>query len=123
MAPALPVYTRGEIEKLFPVMRSEEIPPNCSLYRLIQNQCTYDGNRVICLPFKRVFLRCLETRNGEVVGYRLQPKHGLKDGVYRDIEVTSRSDNTYTINDKIQDFLRADSVLQEKMQAYYERHV
>lgn len=143
MAPALPVYTREEIERKFPEKfksgNNEDIPDNCSLYELIQHQCTYDGNKVYCLPFKRVFLRCLENKGKEVIGYKLTPSHGniknihnklkIKDKFYRDIEITNKKNNLYLYNkedDKIdkdiEQFLNADTILKDKMMEYYKNY-
>lgn len=142
MAPALPVYTREEIEKMYPEIfnKIEEdkflkirrnVPENCKIYNLIQNQCTYDGNKVYCLPFKRVFLRCKDrNKNKEVIGYKLTPLHRndkfkMKGDVegeeYRDIEITVEEDNYYKIDEGVEEFLKADNILKEKMKEYYER--
>lgn len=145
MAPALPVYTREEIESMYPKfkndgsgdgsmrrIRGEKLPKDCKLYELIQNQCTYDGNEVFCLPFKRVFLRCLENREREVIGYKLTPLHknttsrfdlnGGKVGkIYRDIEITDEDDNHYPYDEGVRRFLKADKVLRKKMKEYYDK--
>lgn len=146
MAPALPVYTRDEIEKMYPMLFMNDkqtgkriIPDNCNLYKLIQNQCTYDGNKVYCLPFKRIFLRCLEKRSKEVIGYKLTPSHSRReffnttndfsnDTIYRDIEITDKNDNSYLYfpeddkNPEIEEFLKADRILKEKMRQYYDKY-
>lgn len=143
MAPALPVYTREEIENMYPklnggdrsdssggAMKRGEIPSGCELYELLQNQCTYDGNKVYCLPFKRMFLRCLENKEKEVIGYKLTPLHRSTtsrfdiDGrkgtkVHRNIEITCEEDNRYAYDDGVKEFLRADRILREKIQQYY----
>lgn len=113
---------------MYPKLREgEEVPADCEIYKLVQNQCTYDGNKVMCLPFKRVFLRCLENKSKEIVGYKIKPLHrkDAKDGgdkVYRDIEITRREDNDYPINKEMVEFLKAEQVLKEKMSSYYEKH-
>lgn len=158
MAPALPVYTRDEIEKMYPKLfrnkeagiESGKVPENCKLNELVQYQCTYDGNKVYCLPFKRVFLRCKERRSKEVIGYKLTPSHGTvgdiknrlnvgkNDFFYRDIEITDKHHNSYLypelksidtkesdaadLNDKdLQEFLKANKVLKDKMRQYYDK--
>ncbi|KAG0676895.1 hypothetical protein C6P40_001123 [Pichia californica] len=150
MAPALPVYSREEIERIYPkIFKKEEdkkeinrdnIPNNCEIYELIQNQCTYDGNMVYCLPFKRIFLRCLENnKERDIIGYKLTPLHrnnnsnisgrfeingsgNNKDGkYYRDIEITVESDNDYKYNEGVENFLKADDILRGKMKEYYDK--
>ncbi|QPG75618.1 hypothetical protein FOA43_002975 [Brettanomyces nanus] len=106
------------------------------------NQCTYDGNKCVCVPFRRLFARCLDKEFGsrrEVIGYKLTPAHGsrmvgqnLKNRreVYRNIEITEKGDNEYVkiLNgdkkgDKelLEEFLRADRVFQRKVKEYYEK--
>lgn len=153
MAPALPVYTKDEIEKMYPQIFNKieenkenkenkflkirrDVPENCKIYQLIQNQCTYDGNKVYCLPFKRVFLRCKDrNKNKEVIGYKLTPLHkndshnydkfkikgDAEEDLYRDIEITVEGDNDYKIDEGVKEFLKADNILKEKMKEYYER--
>ncbi|ODV83343.1 hypothetical protein CANARDRAFT_9744 [[Candida] arabinofermentans NRRL YB-2248] len=124
MAPPLPVYSRDEIKSLYPHLFPERIPkdddtlpnsntnstnfklslPNCTLYSLTQNQCTYDGNRTVCIPFKRLFARCLDeeySKKKEVIGYKLTPSHkdfqkNPNEKFYRNIEITEWSDNDYS---------------------------
>ncbi|GMF61260.1 unnamed protein product [[Candida] boidinii] len=70
---------------------------DCKLYSLTQNQCTFDGNKTICIPFKRVFARCIDrelSKGNEVVGYKLAPMHK------RDLNQRS---NKQKINNKSQD--------------------
>lgn len=129
MAPALPVYTREEIQRMHPKMKTveknmDDIPENCDMYKLIQNECTYDGNNVKCLPFKRVFLRCLEKKGGEVIGYKLKPKHKEDQDteIYRNIEITKKQDNYYKISKDVEDFLKADCILKDKMKEYYNKY-
>ena len=140
MAPALPVYSRSDIEEMYPVMKQAnfrgEVPRNCQLYQLVQNQCTYDGNSVLCLPFERLFLRCKEYGgSGGGVGYKLQGKsqkksgesgaNGSEDGErirYRNYEITNAGDNVYSVGSAdIVQFLKADAVLRGRMQSYYEK--
>ncbi|TID19257.1 hypothetical protein CANINC_003828 [Pichia inconspicua] len=126
MAPALPIYRREEIEKMYPKSeRFNVIPDNCKLYQLLQNECTYDGNKVYCLPFKRVFMRCYEYKNNEMSGYKLQGKNGRdvgRDLIYRNVEITSRKDNRVRVDDEmVRNFLEADLILKRNMNAYYER--
>lgn len=129
MAPALPVYTREEIERMYPNLKMvqkdiEDIPENCEIYKLIQNECTYDGNKVTCLPFKRIFLRCLEKKGGTVIGYKLQPKHEEDQNteIYRNIEITKQQDNNHKISKDIEEFLKADCILKDKMKEYYNKY-
>lgn len=137
MAPALPIYSREEIEKMYPKSEGfNRVPDNCHLYNLFQNECTYDGNKVICLPFKRVFMRCLEYKSNEYSGYKIQGKNSRRSGentdlddkleeierVYRNVEITSRKDNKVESEDpQIREFLEADLVLKKNMREYYRK--
>lgn len=133
MAPSLPIYTRKEIEEHTGIdinnLNNDNIGKNCELKELIQNQCTYDGNNVKCLPFKRIFLQCLQYYgdNEKIIGYKLQSKRGLENirdnkSKYRNIEITKREDNVYDINDnEINEFIKVDEVFQRKIKEYYNK--
>lgn len=135
MAPALPIYSRDEVEKMYPGSKKfSEIPSNCEMYKLTQNECTYDGNRVLCLPFKRMFMRCHEYKSSEYSGYKLQSKNRNSSGdgsvngetekemVYRNVEITKREDNKIDLrNEDVCEFLEADVVLKRNMREYYKR--
>lgn len=137
MAPVIPVYSKAEVEERFVQARgagSEHVgsvpptvPPNCQLKELTQNQCTFDGNAVYCLPFKRVFLRCWDEMASGVEGYGLTPGHakvlgqgargqrgenqtqgslenqgnhakrGGSQGRWRNIEITNEATNSYPL--------------------------
>ncbi|GME77793.1 unnamed protein product [Ambrosiozyma monospora] len=171
MAPSLPVYTRDEIKSLYPDLFPERIPrttnsntssdhltipnfkldlENCKLHTLTQNQCTFDGNQVVCIPFKRIFARCLDSNyynKKELIGFKLTPAHSQHEfnqkdhgkEVYRNVELTQWFDNDYSKvleesksgvkgkdgkgevdADLIKEFLKADKILKKKMAEYYE---
>ncbi|GMG19946.1 unnamed protein product [Ambrosiozyma monospora] len=174
MAPSLPVYTRDEIKSLYPDLFPERIPissttsststldhptipnfkldlKNCKLHTLTQNQCTFDGNQVVCIPFKRIFARCLDLNyfnKKELIGFKLTPAHSQHEfnqkdhgkEVYRNVELTQWFDNDYSKvleegksmnkNGKgevdaelIKEFLKADKILKKKMTEYYENMI
>ncbi|KAG7811880.1 hypothetical protein KL921_002146 [Ogataea angusta] len=136
MAPSLPVYSREELRDHYPHLFPERIVDeqgreklnldNCKLWSLTQHQCTFDGDRTICVPFKRVFARCKDTEyysRKELSGFKLLPEQrGEKETeTYRNIEITTEKDNPYSAQDPLlADFLRADKVLHQKMNQYYE---
>ncbi|KAF6007898.1 hypothetical protein HII12_004310 [Brettanomyces bruxellensis] len=158
MAPALPVYSREEIKEMYPELFPARIvkepdgkfeldSKSCKLYTLVQNQCTFDGNQCICVPFRRLFARCLDRNYNsrrEMIGYKLMPVHqrqaiervsGRKAGgpVYRNVEITEFEDNDYTkylrekkddkwmSSELLEDFLRTDKIFQKKVHEYYEK--
>ncbi|KAH3661174.1 hypothetical protein OGAPHI_006581 [Ogataea philodendri] len=135
MAPSLPVYSRQELKDNYPHLFPEVVEgadgkktldlENCKLWSLTQNQCTFDGDRTVCIPFKRVFARCKDTEYSskrELTGYKLFPEHTQKKSkeVYRNIEITTEKDNDYTTKDKLlEEFFEADKVLKRKMDQFY----
>ena len=158
MAPAFPVYSREEIKEMYPELFPSRIEnkqdgkftldsENCKLYTLVQNQCTFDGNQCICVPFRRLFARCLDRNYNsrrEMTGYKLMPVHqrqaiervsGRKAGdpVYRNVEITQFEDNDYMkylrekSDDKwmsselLEDFMKTDKIFQNKVHEYYEK--
>lgn len=62
MSPPVPVYSRAEIERRYQALDNPE-KYNCLLKSITQHECTFrfvdDQQEVICLPFKRLFQRCL----------------------------------------------------------------
>ncbi|GMM32642.1 hypothetical protein DAMA08_053870 [Martiniozyma asiatica (nom. inval.)] len=143
MAPPIPVYDKDEIRqmlpRIYPTSRDlqELKSKGCELFEIVQHQCTFDGNKILCLPFKRVFARCLDeffTSNQEVIGYKLKPTHLTgrlveNEKIWRNIEITDALDNDYLGDLKtespasvdLREFLNADKILQAKMEDYYDR--
>lgn len=143
MAPSIPVYSKREIQGMFPnALGPSDVgdmkESGCELKELVQNQCTFDGNTIFCLPFKRVFLRCLDESlsDGEVIGYKLTPSHATIGSAnsansansggsrWRNFEITQHTSNEYNLQTKnVQDFIHADEVLRRQMEKYYNRYV
>lgn len=74
MAPPTLVHTRADIHSQYREQLANPEKHKCLLKSLVQNECTFRINdtstvETICIPFKRVFQRCLvsmpETRNGK----------------------------------------------------------
>lgn len=73
MAPPVVVHSRAEVQHQFAEQLNNPQKYQCHLKLLVQNECTYkileEGYEFVCLPFKRVFQRCLvpevKTINGK----------------------------------------------------------
>lgn len=136
MSPSIPVYSRDEIEAQFSqFIKSSNGGNVCELKELVQNQCTFDGNRIFCLPFKRLFLRCLDESVGdEVIGYKLTPSHKVNSTSsisstinerkrWRNIEITKNNDNQYDLKSgAVKEFIKADEILLRQMEKYYNNY-
>lgn len=123
MAPPTPVRLQAEIRDLYREQLSNPEKYKCTLKALTQLECTFrisGTNSVletICIPFKRVFQRCLQpyvrTENGKKVrGER-----------WINIEVTDASTNEPVISkhsEEIQRFLKAEAELSRWMEAQTE---
>lgn len=64
MAPPTLVHSRADIQKQYEKQFADPKKYQCSLRSLTQQECTFivSDNRVqetLCIPFKRVFQRCL----------------------------------------------------------------
>lgn len=66
MSPPTPVLSRAEVLRRYEKQLSDPAKYNCSLKSISQNECTFrvspDSSTVqetICIPFKRLFQRCL----------------------------------------------------------------
>lgn len=127
MSPTITIQTQDDIERKFShLMESRE----CELKTIVQNQCTFDGKQVYCLPFKRTFLKCWQPQDA-LIGYKLTPGHRVRpmeqaepgkaaQGRWRHIEITRPEDNVYNLGTQnVDEFLRADEVLRAQMEKYY----
>lgn len=75
MAPPVPVYSAEEIRLQYKDQLENLAKYKCHLKSLTQHECTFKAGtdatlpRIICLPFKRLFQRCLiptiEQKNGK----------------------------------------------------------
>lgn len=111
MSPPVPVFSREEVIEEIPELgySKAKLSKKCSLYTITQNQCTFNGTEIICLPFKRTFARCPLINKA-------------KDGrLYADIEITTSRDNNYKKQESmLEKFLSADKELRKKFQDYTE---
>lgn len=115
MAPPTPVYNRFEVTSKYSAMLSDPEKYHCQQKSLTQNECTfkltYPNNvpKVICLPFKREFQRCL---------FPSSSKHNQGNETWINIEVTDENTNKNLFTDSkykdlVQEFLQADKDLKQ----------
>lgn len=118
MAPPIRVSSRADIERRY---RAIKTPENyqCLLYLITQHECTFSSGEantpeIICLPFKRLFQRCLV------------PHVIHNDGVVRkekrwiNIEITDVETNRDIVTDPkyardVDDFRNAERDFRRKM--------
>lgn len=110
MAPPTLVHTRADINRQFhePLANPEKY--QCLLKSLVQNECTFKiddatGVEAICIPFKRVFQRCLMSTAHTVNGQKQLTDRWVN------IEVTDENTNEKlrrTYGTEIERFLRAE---------------
>lgn len=127
MAPPTPVYSRVAIlSKNQEVLRNPE-KYDCQLKSLTQHVCTFkvpqtkgSPMETLCLPFKRVFQRCLVPQVVMEKGKKVQKQ------VWTNIEITDVSTNSEMIEDNktygkdVTDFLNAEVELKKFMEAQIE---
>ncbi|AOA62556.1 Mitochondrial inner membrane peptidase [Komagataella phaffii CBS 7435] len=128
MAPPVPVYTRDEVKMQFPQYMMKFLPSNCELYSIIQNQCTFSADEIICVPFKRVFAKC--RRGNQEAKRNIIPENGglnltgkkLIPREYTVIEVTDSLTNKYDNSSLMDRFFEAERDLMIRFQEYEERN-
>lgn len=105
MAPPIPVFSQKEIKDRYPGIFNRT-NKSCTFHELTQNQCTFNGKELICLPFTRIFARCQLDDDT------------LKVPKYLCLEITDVTTNDYakTEDDVLKRFLEADQLLRK---AYY----
>lgn len=115
MAPAVPVLQRHEVLHRYAKQLENPEKYQCQLKSLVQNECVFnwhargsaDGpSEIICLPFKRIFQRCLIEEMTKVNGKK------TKLSKWVNIEITDKNTNRELLeNDKysniIDDFMSA----------------
>lgn len=123
MAPPTPVYRRSDIFRKYGEQLNDPQKYDCELKSLVQHECTFklsqDLNKspdIICLPFKRVFQKCLKEPKRALQGKEIQ------DNDWITIEVTDLNTNRNFLKNTqnstiINEFLNADKELQRFMES------
>lgn len=122
MAPPTPVYSGKEIRHQYATYLEDPLDHKCLLRSLTQYECTFKVSpnnltpaKIICLPFKRLFQRCLmpvvETVDGKKVRYNK----------WTNIEVTDETTNRDLLEQSrygkdIEEFMEAEKELQRYME-------
>lgn len=127
MAPPTPVYSRAAI-----LSKQQEIllnpdKYNCQLKSLTQHVCTFKVPQTkgrpmetLCLPFKRIFQRCLVPNVTTENGRKVQKQ------VWTNIEITDATTNSDMVQDNkiygkdVTDFLNAEVELKRFMESQVE---
>lgn len=121
MAPPTPVYTKEEVQSQYNGILNNLSKYNCHLKSITQHECTFKlsedkkyPSEFICLPFKRLFQRCLI--KAEV------KENGKKQAMERwiNIEVTDLETNRDLLQDPkyakdVGDFRKAEHDLRDWM--------
>lgn len=91
MAPPTPILTRADVQQLYAEQLNNPEKYQCLLKQLTQNECTYrmldNGMEYICVPFKRLFQRCLVPVTKTVNGKK------QKSEAWVNIEITDAKTN------------------------------
>ncbi|GEQ69947.1 hypothetical protein JCM33374_g3623 [Metschnikowia sp. JCM 33374] len=114
MSPPTPVRTWSEIQSIYKEQLNNPQKYQCTLKSLSQSECTFkispnnSVSETICIPFKRIFQRCLQPYIRVVDGKKIKGERWIN------IEVTNSQTNDpvktkYT--DEIQRFLQTEKDL------------
>lgn len=94
MSPPTPVFSRRRIQERYKAQLNDPDTYKCSLKSLVQQECTFkllsEESRVvetICIPFKRLFQRCLLPHTRVVNGRKIAEERWVN------IEVTLAETN------------------------------
>lgn len=120
MSPPTPVLTRAQAHQLYAKQLDNPVKYNCTLKSLTQNECTFRVSpdsavvqETICLPFKRIFQRCLVPYVKTVRGKKERGERWVN------IEITDSSTNENIrekYGDEVKRFLRAEQDLVKWME-------
>ncbi|CAK7900515.1 hypothetical protein CAAN1_23S01684 [[Candida] anglica] len=121
MAPPTLVHSRAEIWNRYREQFSDPEKYQCHLKSITQHECTFQVSKnkppeIICLPFKRIFQRCLEnTITKDKSGNK------IKSQKWVNFEVTDESTNQDLMSEEkygkdVNDFLSAEKELRKLME-------
>lgn len=123
MAPPTPVYRRSDIFRKYGEQLNDPQKYDCELKSLVQHECTFKLSQelnkspgIICLPFKRLFQKCLKEPKKALQGKENQENDWIT------IEVTDLNTNRNFLKNTqnstiINEFLNADKELQRFMES------
>lgn len=119
MSPPTPVLTRGDIRRLYVGQLSNPQEYECSLKSLSQHECTFvvsaDSSvvqKTICIPFKRVFQRCLVPYVKTIEG----KKHSGKRWINIEVTDVETNDPKAVYGSEVEEFLKAEQELTKWME-------
>lgn len=122
MAPPTLVHTRNEVFRQYDETLRNPNLHDCQLKSISQHECTFKVSEnsppeIICLPFKRIFQRCIETaiEKDKITGKK------VKVDKWVNIEVTSAETNQDLLTEArfredVQDFCMAEKELKKLME-------
>ncbi|KAK6204488.1 mitochondrial export protein Som1-domain-containing protein [Scheffersomyces amazonensis] len=131
MAPPIPVYTNTEIRTRYKAQLNNPEKYNCELRSLVQHECTFktfpnDRSKppeIICLPFKRIFQRCLIPQITKENGKKIHINKWVN------IEITSSETNKLKVDQStskfdinVQEFLNAEKDFRKLMEMEMEEN-
>lgn len=102
MAPAVPLFTRKEALQKYAKQLANPEKYQCHLKSITQNECVFNAlarpddevpAEIICLPFKRIFQRCLVEELTKVDGKKVKVEKWIN------IEVTDKNTNRDLLED------------------------
>lgn len=115
MAPPVPVFSAAEIRSRYKDQINNPDKYQCTLRELTQHQCTFKTHEdappdIICLPFKRIFQRCLMAE---------KVKNQVKER-WINIEVTDAETNADLFREKkyedvVNEFMSTEKEFQQMM--------
>lgn len=120
MAPPVPVYSLNDIKSKYKQQLTEPEKYQCHLKSITQHECTFkpDPNRInqpeiICLPFKRIFQRCLIDTKQKIDGKKVILKKWIN------IEITNNQTNKdllITHGNIVKEFMNAEQEFKKLME-------
>lgn len=124
MSPPTPVLTRSEIRRLYSDQLNNPQEYQCTLKSLSQNECTFIVSpnssviqQTLCIPFKRIFQRCLVPYIRVVDGKKCSGKRWIN------IEITDdeTNDQKTKYGAEVEQFLKAEQELTKWMERTMEQ--
>ncbi|OBA18944.1 hypothetical protein METBIDRAFT_47459 [Metschnikowia bicuspidata var. bicuspidata NRRL YB-4993] len=123
MSPPTPVRTRAEMHSIYKEQLTNPGKYQCTLKSLSQLECTFKISptnsvlETICIPFKRVFQRCLQPYTRVVDGKKQRGERWINIEV-TDLETNDGIRSKHT--DEIQRFLKAEVDLAKWLESQME---
>ncbi|KAI5954469.1 hypothetical protein KGF54_002244 [Candida jiufengensis] len=129
MAPPVPVYTIDDIKLQYKQQLDNPAEYKCHLKSITQHECTFKPStyksspEIICLPFKRIFQKCLIPSIQQINGKKTKVEKWTNIEITNDMTNHDLMESDSKYYNYVQDFLNAEKEFRELMEKEYHESI